>query len=188
MPSTMHLRNAEIPLLHMEKYVFQEILWTLPQNATRIQPFSRSLYFASNEIWLVEIGPAVRTRSVFLSWKISRFHILTEIAWGNFQNIFQLWGPITPKPHNRMYQLNVSWNSIHSSVSLQKISSIAWYLRPVMRWTTHTYVQEEEKQNKQDWILQAKQYISTDIWIWPLRVIRGQKYFHHSKAHTWLPI
>ena len=38
---------------------------------------------------------------------------------------------------------------------------------------------------KQDWILLAKQYISTDIWIW---VIRGQKYFHHSKAHTWLPI
>ena len=41
---------------------------------------------------------------------------------------------------------------------------------------------------QQDWILQAKQYISTDIWIWPLRVIRGQKYFHHSKAHICLPI
>ena len=41
---------------------------------------------------------------------------------------------------------------------------------------------------KQDWILQAKQYISTDIWIWPSRVIRGQKYFHHSKAHICLPI
>ena len=49
---------------------------------------------------------------------------------------------------------------------------------------------KKNKKNKEklDWILQAKQYISTDIWIWPLRVIRGQKYFHHSKAHTWHPI
>ena len=26
------------------------------------------------------------------------------------------------------------------------------------------------------------------VWLWPLGVTRGQKYFHHSKAHTWLPI
>ena len=25
-------------------------------------------------------------------------------------------------------------------------------------------------------------------WLWPSGVTRGQKYFHHSKAHTWLPI
>ena len=27
---------------------------------------------------------------------------------------------------------------------------------------------------KQDWILQAKQDISTDIWIWPFKVTRAQ--------------
>ena len=39
-----------------------------------------------------------------------------------------------------------------------------------MWWTTHTYIWEEQKKQKtkwyemkQDWILQAKQYISTDI-------------------------
>ena len=26
------------------------------------------------------------------------------------------------------------------------------------------------------------------VWPWPLKVTWGQKYFHHSKAHTWLPI
>ena len=26
------------------------------------------------------------------------------------------------------------------------------------------------------------------VWPWPLKVTRGQKYFTHSKAHTWLPI
>ena len=26
------------------------------------------------------------------------------------------------------------------------------------------------------------------FWPWPLEVTGGQKYFHHSKAHTWLPI
>ena len=36
---------------------------------------------------------------------------------------------------------------------------------------------EIECYKQQDWILQAKQNISTDIWIWPFRVIRGQKYF-----------
>ena len=48
-----------------------------------------------------------------------------------------------------MYPLSVPWNSIHSFMCLQKISSIARYFRPVMWWTTHTYVWEEEKQKKQ---------------------------------------
>ena len=26
------------------------------------------------------------------------------------------------------------------------------------------------------------------VWPWPLEVTWGQKYFHHLKAHTWLPI
>ena len=26
------------------------------------------------------------------------------------------------------------------------------------------------------------------FWPWPLKVTWGQKYFNHSKAHTWLPI
>ena len=112
--------------------------WQVPESPLRV--LSRTLDFASTEIWFVEIGPAIRTGSVFLSWKISRFYFLAEIAWGNFKNIFQLWGPITPKPLARMYPLRVPWNSIHSSMCTAKISLIARYLRPVMWWTTHTYV------------------------------------------------
>ena len=47
-----------------------------------------------------------------------------------------------------MYPLGVPWNSIHSSICMQKISSIARYLRQVMWWTPHPYVWEEEKLNK----------------------------------------
>ena len=131
-------RNTVIT--HREILFFRKYSETPPQNATKNNPFlglsiSRRMRYGSSK----SVQP-FRTRSVFLSWKISRFYILTEIAWGNVRNIFQLWGPITPKPHNRMYQLNVSCNYIHSSVCLQKISLIDRYLRPVMWWTTHTYV------------------------------------------------
>ena len=81
-----------------------------------------------------------------------------------------------------MYPLSVPWNVLHSSMCVQRISLIARYLRPVMWWTKHIiFRKNKNKKNKekQDWILQAKQDISTDIWIWPSRVIRGQKYFHY---------
>ena len=120
--------------------------WQVPESPLRV--LSSTLDFASTEIWFVEIGPAIRTGNVLLSWKISRFYFLAEIAWGNFKNIFQLSGPITPKPLDRMYPLRVPWNSIYSSMCRQKISLIARYLRPVMWWTTHTYVWEEQKQSE----------------------------------------
>ena len=47
-----------------------------------------------------------------------------------------------------MYPLAVPLNNLHSSKSLRNISLIAWYLRPVMWWTTHTYVWEEQKQTR----------------------------------------
>ena len=31
-------------------------------------------------------------------------------------------------------------------------------------------------------------FLGFDLDLWPLEVTWGQKYFHHSKAHIWLPI
>ena len=52
--------------------------WRVPESWLRV--LSRTPNFASTEIWFVEIYPAIRTGSGFLSWKISRFHFLPEIA------------------------------------------------------------------------------------------------------------
>ena len=135
-----------------------------------------------------------------------------------------------------MYPLSVTWNALHSPMCVQRISSIAWYLRPVMWWTKHIISgRTKTKKNKTEFCKQNStsrlifesgssevkniftirkpihDFLSNFYWhffsiSYCFRDIRLQSfqgltltfdlwgssevknYFHHLKAHIWLPI
>ena len=100
---------------------------------------------ASNGISRIEIRSFVWTIHIIVCEKISMFKILPEITWGKFQNIFWLWGPLTPKPLNRMNPKSVPDNYIYSHTWLQNFILIAQPLRWDMWCTRHSPIWEEEK-------------------------------------------
>ena len=66
------------------------------------------------------------------------FETLPEKAWGYLRNFCSLWGPLTPKPLDRMNPKSVRYNYIHPWARLQNFDSIAQYLREVMPRRTHS--------------------------------------------------
>ena len=57
----------------------------------------------------------------------------------------------------------------HIWLSIQLPLTLSLYLVPFLRYLT-------------------SKFLGFDLDLWPLGVTWGQKYFHHSKAHIWLPI
>ena len=57
----------------------------------------------------------------------------------------------------------------HIWLPILLLLALALYLVPFSRYST--------------W-----KFLGFDLDLWPLGITRGRKYFHHSKAHTWLPI
>ena len=57
----------------------------------------------------------------------------------------------------------------HIWLSIQLSLTLSLYLVPFSRYST-------------------SKFLGFDLDLWPLGVTWGQKYFHHSKAHIWLPI
>ena len=57
----------------------------------------------------------------------------------------------------------------HIWLSIQLSLTLSLYLVPFLRYST-------------------SKFLGFDLDLWPLGVTWGQKYFHHSKAHIWLPI
>ena len=84
----------------------------------------------------------------------------------NFK-VFRVWPwPLTFRGHQRS-KMFLSFESPYRTSYLTSIDS--FYLVPFSRYS-------------------ILKFLGFDLDLWPLEVTRGQKYFRHSKAHTWLPI
>ena len=66
-------------------------------------------------------------------------------------------------------QKYVHQSKAHKWLPILLLLALALYLVPFSRYST-------------------SKFLGFDLDLWPLGVTLGQKYFHHSKAHIWLPI
>ena len=94
---------------------------------------------------------------------------LSRTVWEIFDSkVFRVW-PLT------FDLLGVTWGQffhhlkVHIWLPIYLLLTLSLYLVPFSRYST-------------------SKLLGFDLDLWPLVVIWGQKYFHLSKAHTWLPI
>ena len=111
------------------------------------------------------------------------FETLPEKAWGNPRNICSLWGPLTPKPLDRMNPKSVRYNYIHPWACLRNFVPIAQCLRGVMSRRTHSPRSGRRKtKTKQDLNAFARnsgRYCCFFVFqqmtlIWPFKVTKGK--------------
>ena len=72
----------------------------------------------------------------------------------------------SPKVENNV----TIWKPIHDF-----LSNFHWHLLSIVRFSRYSRYS-------------TSKFLGFDLDLWLLEVTRGRKYFHHSKAHTWLPI
>ena len=83
--------------------------------------------------------------------------------------VFRVWPwPLTFRGHAEVKKM-FTYPKAHICLPILLLLALSLYLVPFLRYST-------------------SKFLGFDLDLWPLGVTWGQKYFHHSKAHIWLPI
>ena len=83
--------------------------------------------------------------------------------------VFRVWPwPLTFRGHPEVKNIFTIWKPIYDFLFNFPLT-LSLYLVPFLRYST-------------------SKFLGFDLDLWPLGVTWGQTYFHHLKAHIWLPI